>query len=119
MCRTGTEFEFDAVTSITDELDEGYINSDETIYDAEVHSDVITKAKGISELKMQSNKNGLEYSLDGSDWKNLGTTKRTITSDFSIFNCVLKQVYNQVITTKKLHLLPSQKMMLLLRLLKL
>ena len=77
------EFEFDAVTSITDELDEGYINSDETIYDAEVHSDVITKAKGISELKMQSNKNGLEYSLDGSDWKNLGTTKRTITCDFS------------------------------------
>ena len=77
------EFEFDAVTSITDELDEGYTNSDATIYDAEAHTGIITKSKGISEVTMQSNASGLEYSMDGSTWNNLGTTERTISSDFS------------------------------------
>ena len=77
------DFEFDAVTSISDELDEEYINSDATIYDAESHTGIITKSKGISEVTMQSNASGLEYSMDGSTWNNLGTTERTISSDFS------------------------------------
>ena len=87
------EFQFDAVTSITDELDEGYINSDATIYDAETHSDIITSAKGISELKIKSSGSGLQYRLLGEvdSWTDLTTTEVTLTTNFANLQLRVKE----------------------------
>ena len=99
------EFEFDAVTSITDELDEGYINSDATIYDAETHSDIITSAKGISELKIKSSGSGLQYRLLGEvdSWTDLTTTEVTLTTNFANLQLRVKEGlqsgnYDQLVT---------------------
>ena len=57
--------EFEAIDSINDVLDEGYINGNETIYDAENHSNIVTNAIGISKLRIKSSGSGLQYRLLG------------------------------------------------------
>ena len=48
------DFSFEVVSAITDVLDEGYINTDATAFDAEAHTTIISDASGVDEITMQS-----------------------------------------------------------------
>ena len=97
------DFSFEVVSAITDVLDEGYINTDATAFDAEAHTSIIADTNGVNEITMQSDGNGLEYSMNGSSWSDLGTSVKTISSDFTNLQLRVKTgltsgTYNRVIT---------------------
>jgi len=79
----GSDFQFSAVSDISDELDIGYANTDATEYDAEEHYPVIGTATGVQSVDISADGTGLEYTIDGSNWTELTTTTQSITSNFT------------------------------------
>ena len=76
-------FSFNVISEIADELDVGYINTDATEYDAENHSSIITKADEVQSINISANGNGIEFSIDGTNWFEITSTGQDITSDFT------------------------------------